>query len=150
MSVRLEYFNTNATAHLKLEWSGPGVDKRPLTEIAGKEMIDLADLISKHGAEALSEKAVKQYQKLVDDLQHSRQAKPSEIGIQVSAISGKRQAGADLRAFIRGNPVARGDPDETWLSPKYCYPASRASSRDSRLELADWLTDPKNPLSRLV
>jgi Protein of unknown function (DUF1553)/Protein of unknown function (DUF1549)/PA14 domain/Planctomycete cytochrome C len=147
LSVRLEYFNTYAAAQLKLEWSGPGVDKRSLTDVAGKEMIDLADLISKHGAEAVSEKAVKQYAKLNDDLQHSRQTKPSEVGIQVSAISESGKAPTYL--FIRGNPVARGDLMKPGF-PEVLLPGKPSELKGSRLELADWLTDPQNPLTARV
>jgi Protein of unknown function (DUF1553)/Protein of unknown function (DUF1549)/PA14 domain/Planctomycete cytochrome C len=147
LPVRLEYFNTYDQPQLKIEWSGPGIDRRPLTEIAGKDQVDLAALIRNHGAEVLSVKDKQQYIKLIDELQQSRQTKPTEIGIQVSCVVESGSVPTNL--LIRGNPKAKGAMVEPGF-PEVLIPDKAAAIKGGRLALADWLTDPKNPLTARV
>src|SRR5262249_44914841 len=74
LPVRLEYFNTYERPHLKLEWSGPGVERRALTGDAKREKIDLAALIGQHAAAVLGEEEADRHAELVRTLAHARNA----------------------------------------------------------------------------
>ena len=77
LPVRLEYFNTYDKPQLKIEWSGPGVERRLLTDAGDKEKVDLAALIKSHGAEALGEKEKQEYLKSIEELGRAvKQSRP--------------------------------------------------------------------------
>jgi mono/diheme cytochrome c family protein len=147
LPVRLEYFNSYDKPHLQVEWSGPGVPRRPLSAEAGKDKTDLAALIRSHGAEALSEKETQLYFKWVAELAQSRQAKPGEIGIQVSCVVESGSAPTYLLA--RGNPKVKGEQVEPGF-PEVLLKAKQAAAAEGRPALARWLTDAKNPLPARV
>jgi mono/diheme cytochrome c family protein len=147
LAVRLEYFNTYDKPHLQVEWSGPGVPRRLLSAEVGKDKTDLAALIRNHGAEVLGEKETQLYLKWTAELAQSRQAKPGEIGIQVSCVVESGSAPTFLLA--RGNPKVKGEQVEPGF-PEVLLQAQQAAVTAGRPALAKWLTDPKNPLPARV
>jgi mono/diheme cytochrome c family protein len=147
LPVRLEYFNTYDKPHLQVEWSGPGVPRRPLSAEAGKDKTDLAALIRSHGADVLSEKETQLYLKWTAELAQSRQAKPGEIGIQVSCVVESGSAPTYLLA--RGNPKVKGEQVEPGF-PEILLQAQQAAAAQGRAALAKWLTNPKNSLPARV
>ncbi|HYV35763.1 MAG TPA: DUF1553 domain-containing protein [Gemmataceae bacterium] len=147
LSVRLEWFNRYDMPMLRLDWSGPGFEKRMLTEPVGKASVDLAELIKTHGAEVVGEKETKEYAKLVADLQKSRNTKPAETGIQVSAVV--ESGNAATYVLIRGNPNAKADKVDPGF-PEVLLPGKSPAIKGGRLALANWLADPANPLPARV
>jgi hypothetical protein len=147
LPVRLEYFNTYDKPYLKLEWSGPGVERRALTAEVGKDKTDLAALIRSHGAEAVGDKDTKLYFKLVAELAQSRQAKPAEIGIQVSCVV--ETGSAPTYLLQRGNPKLQGERVDPGF-PEVLVDAKAKVAKGGRLALANWLTDPQNPVTARV
>jgi hypothetical protein len=142
LPVRLEYFNSYEKPLLKLEWSGPGVERRPLSD-DGKEKIDLAALIKEHGAEVLDARDVKLNAKLVADLDQSRKTPPAQVGIDISCVV--ETGSAPTYLLIRGNPKAKGDKVDPGF-PEVLIPGKPAAISGGRAALAKWLTDPGNPL----
>jgi mono/diheme cytochrome c family protein len=158
LPVRLEYFNTYGAPHLKLEWSGPGVPRRPLTEPPPKPGDrqggpTLAFLIRRHGAEVRSEDEVRQYLGLVARLGRSRKTKVTGQGLEVMCVA---QGGAvPTHVLIRGSPNAKGEPVEAGFPEVLSEPQTSAKQQPipaatGRLALADWLADPRNPLTARV
>jgi hypothetical protein len=156
LPLRLEYFNTYDAPRLQLEWSGPGVARRPLTGDVKPGTVDLPALIGKHGAEVLGEGEAKRYAELVQALEASRKAKPAAPGIEVLCVS--EGPASPTHLLVRGNPQAKGEQVEAGfpevLSPPAAVrglpqAATAAGGRKAagRLALAEWLTDPNNPLT---
>jgi hypothetical protein len=151
--LRLEYFNTYGKPELLVEWSGPGVPRRSLTEPPGaaRTPTDLPELIRRHGAEVLSEDEVRQYTGTVSQLQRSRKTKVTGVGLEVMCVT---QTGpVPTHVLIRGNPAANGEPvaagfPEVLSDPKAKSPPIPAEK--GRLVLVGWLTDPRNPLTARV
>jgi len=84
---------------------------------------------------------------LTDELQQSPQAKPAEVGIQVSGVI--ESGAAPTYLLLRGNPQAKGDLVEPGY-PEVLFLDKPAAVKGGRLALAAWLTDPKNPLTPRV
>jgi len=147
LPVRLEYFNSYEKPQLKLEWSGPGVARRLLSTDAGMEMFNLAYLIESHGVEVLDAKDNKLYAKLTADLEQSRKTPPATVGLDVSAVT---EVGSNpTYVLLRGNPKAKGDPVEPGF-PEVLLPGKSTAVSSGRTALAQWLTDPANPLTARV
>jgi hypothetical protein len=147
LPVRLEYFNTIEQPQLKIEWSGPGIEGRSLTETSGQDKTDLASLIQTSGASVLTQKDRLAYTKLADELRQSLQTKADRFGIQVSAIV--ESGSAPTYLLIRGNPQVKGDPMEPGF-PEVLVADKSAAGKGGRLALANWITDPQNPLTARV
>src|SRR5262249_3461085 len=148
--IRLEYFNTYGKPELKVEWSGPGVPLRSLTEPPGaaRTPTDLPELIRRHAAEALSEDEVRQYTGAVARLRRSRKTKVAGVGMEVMCVT---QGGeVPTHVLVRGNPGAKGETVTAGFPEVLSDPQAKAPpipAATGRLALADWLTDPRNPLT---
>jgi mono/diheme cytochrome c family protein len=147
LPIRLEYFNGNGQPQLKIEWSGPGIERHSLTETAGQEKVDLASLIRSNGPGALTEKERQPFIKLVDELRQSLQTTADKFGIQVSAVV--ETGSAPTYLLIRGNPQAKGDRVEPGY-PEVLIPEKTAAVKGGRLALANWIADSQNPLTARV
>jgi hypothetical protein len=146
LPMRLEYFNTYGRPRLQLEWSGPGVPRRPLTGDVRPGTVDLPAWIDKYGAELLGGQEAERYAELVQALEASRKARPAAPGIEVLCVS--EGYASPTHVLIRGNPQAKGEQVEAGF-PEVLSPPGRKPAA-GRLALAGWLTDPNNPLTARV
>src|SRR5262249_28306812 len=99
----------------------------------------------------LGQAEVRQYRELVRKLEAGRKAKLPEPGLTVMCVTQGEPVPAHV--LIRGNPQGKGEAVEPGY-PEVLSPASVPgpviSQVKGRLALADWLTDPKNPLPARV
>jgi hypothetical protein len=151
LPIRLEYFNTYDRPFLKVEWTGPDGVRRPLSGDAKGGNTDLPALIRTHGAEVLGELEVKRYEELVGSLEKVRKATLAQAGIDVLAVN--ERGSSPTYVLIRGNPRAQGDRVEPGF-PEVLLPTTKDGKlpavKGGRLALANWLTDPSNPLTARV
>src|SRR5262249_45943705 len=76
---------------------------------------------------------------------------PSEAGTPIEAMSAPERGNARAHVLLRGNPGLVGDAVEPGV-PGLLDDGARpfAGGRGKRRTLADWLTDPRNPLTARV
>ena len=148
LPVRLEYFTGNDKPALKVAWSGPGFERRSLTDEKSTSKTDLAAEIKKHGLGYLSEEELGIYNRLIAELNQSRKAPKAAGVIEVSAVT---ESGSNpTHVLIRGNPKSKGERVDPAF-PEVLVPGGKQTPvTGGRLALANWLADPANPLPARV
>jgi hypothetical protein len=149
LPLRLDYFNGNGKPQLEVAWSGPEVKKRALSGgDASGERADLRRLIRRHGAELLGKEEVKRYFSLVRQLDASRRSTLLAPGLRVMCVS--EVSAVPTHVLIRGNPRAEGERVRAGFPEVLAEGKAGQPKAGSRLELARWLADAKNPLTARV
>ncbi len=151
--IRLDYFQKTSGLGLKVAWSGPGFERRPLS--FDMPELDIPKLVQEHGAEYLSEKELKQrafYQKRLQDRKNFQV--PGEFALAVEEFGAEAPP---THLLTRGNPHAPGKEVPpafpTALGghvPDLPVPDIKSTTTGRRKVLADWLTRPDNQLTARV
>lgn len=160
LPIRLDYFQWKFGQGLSLSWSGPGVESRPLSAMAGTadgKTFDFAKVIRSDGARLLGEDGLADYRQKKKQLQALLQ---EQVPIDRALVVTERGAQApETYVFYRGNPHAEPTP-ENLVEPAFLevldppqpeiVPPADGESTGRRLALAKWMTSPDNPLTARV
>ncbi|MBI1369849.1 MAG: DUF1553 domain-containing protein [Planctomycetes bacterium] len=156
--IRLEYFQKANGLGLEVAWSGPGVNRRLLSETdqpenAGDLRIDR--LMAQYGKKLLSAQTVANYRSLRKELNElNKEPVHTEKALCVtengptspdSFILSRGSAHAPMQQVQPGFPQVLGFADPTIPDPA---PGAKTTGR--RRVLADWIASPKNPLTARV
>ncbi len=162
LPVRLDYFQNAGSFGLKVDWRGPGFDRRELAAMVDDrpkgtpaEPKAFAKAMAKDGPRVLGAERYERYKKIRAELAKLvKEQVPVEKALCVT--EGGRTA-ADTFVLIRGMPAAKGDRVEpgfptvlggqTAIVPE---PTKGAKSSGRRLALAEWVASPANPLTARV
>ncbi len=154
--IRLEYFQNGHGLGLTVAWSGPGVERRPLSAGMKKaEVVDVRAAIRKDGAKVLGPERVDRYQQARRVLAELR-TKTAATGT-VLCVTEAGPVAPETFVLARGNPHAPGEKVEpAFLEVLGGTPANvpspppGAKTTGRRLALADWIASPSNPLTARV
>jgi hypothetical protein len=155
---RLEYFVKQGPPRLKVAWAPLGANFRESLSMetgAGLDDKELRKLISEHGREILGDKKSVH----LDELTKAREElKARVIEGQFAAVA--NETGPEplpTHILIRGNPHTEGKEvkpgfPEILRVPEPATPSPYAKGETSgrRRQLAEWITDPANPLTARV
>lgn len=151
---RLDFFHGYGPPDLHVTWTGPGVESRSL----GDDVADAFDLVvalETEGEALLGREGLARYFEVQRKLDASRRTNPPEAGIAIMAIEEASSTPVHLlargSAHAPGVEVAAAVPEvlRGLVDAKPVAAASGGSS-GKRLTLANWLTDPANPLTARV
>jgi hypothetical protein len=151
--IRLEYFQAGAEMGLYAAWSGPGFERRLLSN--EKKSVDIAAEFPKRAGELLGEDTVKRHAMLQEKVA-ALKAREIPGGKYAAAIAEHGPQAPDTFIHLRGNPHAEGAKVEPGFpavlgfpDPVITVPEDSPTSR-RRIALAQWITDPANPLTARV
>jgi len=154
--IGLAYFQRDAAFGLRLEWSGPGFERRPLTKNADRPVrpVDLAALVISDGPRLIGQAETDRHDELLQKLAALKKSVPDEYALSVT------EAGPVPReTFVleRGNVHARGakvEPAFPGILARQpvvvAPPPPSATTCGRRLALAQWIASPTNPLTARV
>jgi hypothetical protein len=161
--IRLEYFQRQDGFGLSVAWSGPGLERRPLSASSARAAVkgddlsprDLQELVRSDGERLLGAEQVRRYESLRRTLRELlRSSVPADKALCVTEAG---PAAPDTYVLLRGNPHVPGDKVEpAFLSvlgqPAPAIPAPRPGARTTgrRTVLADWIASADNPLTPRV
>jgi mono/diheme cytochrome c family protein len=153
--IRLEYFQESSELGLRVAWSGPGFDRRLLSN-AGSKDLDLPALMAARKAEFLDESELKRLAFLEDKLK--RQKEYTVPGNEVAAAIAENGPEAPAtHVLLRGSPHSPGDEVEPgfpevlgFKAPEIPAAPKDAETSGRRKHLAQWLTREDNPLTARV
>jgi Protein of unknown function (DUF1553) len=136
-------------------WSGPGIDRRPLSAGKGQPKANVAKTIRLEGARILGKERFELHQQLERELNTLRYAKvPAEMALCVSEAN---RTPPETFVLLRGNAHVKGDKVEPAFplvlgtTPAVIPPAAPgAKTSGRRLVLANWITAPDNQLTSRV
>jgi hypothetical protein len=153
-AIRLEYFQRVEQMGLFVSWSGPGFERRALSNDRPK--VDLPALIMQHGDKVVKEGFRKRYGDLVAKAAELRKR---EIpgGKYAACITEYGTAAPATFVHFRGNPnsptdeVKPGFPEILGLpDPPPATPSEELRTTMRRTQLAEWIASPENPLTGRV
>lgn len=156
--VRLDYFQGVYGLGLKVAWSGPGFERRPLSTLESGSIapIDFAEYIRMRGAQFLGRERYTEYV----DLKRQIKALQRRRNVSVERCLCVTEAGRSApptHVLIRGNPHVKGDRVEPGFpvifnlpEPKLPEPTPTARSSGRRTVLANWIASPENPMTARV
>jgi len=115
----------------------------------------IEDFVRRYGEKVLGATETKRYVELVERFEASRRETIPAPGIDVMAVAerGTQPTHVLLRGLpaMKGDEVSAGVPEVlTPASFDFAKPTGRGESSGKRTELAEWLTDAKNPLTARV
>ena len=153
--IRLEYFQRGGQLGLQVAWSGPGFERRALSQ--ERPEIDPPALIAEHGANVLDERTLERYHQSVRELAE-RRAYEVPGKTTVAAVFEAKPEPPETFVFIRGNPHVEGEtvaprfpevlsPPEPTIQP---VENGEYASTGRRRALAEWIASPENPLTARV
>lgn len=152
--IRLDYFQRVEKLDLKVAWSGPGFERRALSN--DRPMVDLPKLIAERGKGLLGDHFAFKYQQAVDKASKLR---TMEIpgGKYAACVAEYGSTAPETHVHFRGNPNSPGDlvqpgfPEVLGFpEPALPTPPAGAPTTQRRTVLADWIASPQNPLTARV
>ncbi|HEY1784101.1 MAG TPA: DUF1553 domain-containing protein, partial [Pirellulales bacterium] len=154
--IQFDYFQREGGIGLRLDWAGPGVDRRPLTKNADRPVrpVDLPALVVSDGVRLVGQAEVDRRGDLVRKLAVLKESLPPEYALSVTEAGPSPQ---ETFVLERGNVHARGAKVEPAFpgilarEPVVLTPPSpSAATCGRRLALAQWIASPTNPLTARV
>ncbi len=153
--LRLDYFQGGGPFGLSVSWSGPGIARRPLSNLESCGADGLPVLMAAELPLLLGPTQGAHYTALVKEKADlANQQAPAEKVLCVTEAGPKAP---DTFVMLRGNPTTPGDKVEPGFplcaggGPAVVpAPAADAKSTGRRTALADWLASPNNPLTARV
>jgi cytochrome c553 len=118
-------------------------------------METIEDFVRRYGEKVLGAAEAKRYVDLVERFNVSRRETIPAPGIDVMSVA--ERGTQPTHVLLRGLPAMKGDAVSAGvpevLTPAvldFAKPTARGESSGKRTQLAEWLTDPKNPLTARV
>jgi mono/diheme cytochrome c family protein len=154
--IQLEYFQREGGFGLRLDWSGPDFERRPLTKNADRPArpIDLATLVASEGPRLMGQAEVDRHAELIRKLAALKASLPTEFALSVTEAGPVPQ---ETFVLERGNVHARGakvEPAFPGILARQpvviAPPPPSATTCGRRLALAHWIASPTNPLTARV
>ncbi|HEX4142373.1 MAG TPA: DUF1553 domain-containing protein [Pirellulales bacterium] len=154
--IQFDYFQREGAFGLRLDWSGPDFERRPLTKNADRPVrpINLAALVVTEGPRLMGQAEVDRHEELIRKLASLKTSLPEEYALSVTEAGPVPQ---ETFVLERGNVHARGakvEPAFPGILAKdqvEVAPASpSAATCGRRLALARWIASPTNPLTARV
>ncbi|MBI1320575.1 MAG: DUF1553 domain-containing protein [Candidatus Hydrogenedens sp.] len=151
--IRLEYFQFDKGMALYAAWSGPGFERRLLSN--ERKLLDIPAEFAKRAGEVLGESAAKKHDFLVQKLEREK-AQEVPGGKYAACVAENGPNAPDTFVHMRGNPHVEGDqvqpgfPQVLGFPDPEIAPASDSPTSRRRIALARWITDPGNPLTARV
>lgn len=152
--VRLEYIQGGGEFGLVVSWSGPGFERRMLSNTDAA--LDVPVLLEKRGMEILGEVDMERLAFLRDKLKRQREfVVPGNR--ETATVAEKGPEAPPTHILLRGNPHVEGDevspgfPEVLGFdAPEIPAVPADAPTAGRRKVLADWLTREDNPLTARV
>jgi hypothetical protein len=160
--IRLDYFQRSDRFGLRVAWSGPGFERRPLSTPeeqgqtgASDPAVELASHMRAYGARFLGAERYEHYRQLRKSLRNLTRSTPGAP--MALCVTEAGPIAPETFVLLRGNPHVKGDRVEpaflqvlggsTAVIPTP-PPGARTSGR--RLVLADWIASSDNPMTARV
>ncbi|OYV83909.1 MAG: hypothetical protein B7Z73_15760, partial [Planctomycetia bacterium 21-64-5] len=155
--IRLDYFQAQGGRGLSVAWSGPGFERRPLSNdgkrpFAGAQQ--LPDILRSQAAKLLGQEWYAEYRRRFEELQRlKREPAPADYALCVTEVPHPPETHVLLRgnAHVPGAKVEPGFPAVIAGSQPVLPAASPGQvTAGRRRALADWIASPDNRLSARV
>ncbi len=152
---RIDYFQGGGPFGLNFAWSGPNMERRPLSNLASSSDLGLPTLLSAELPQTVGKQKAELYNKLIAaKTELDKQDLPA---FKVLCVTEDGTKPSDMFVMKRGDPNSPGDKVEAGFP--VCLgggdavptaPATGSKSTGKRTALANWLVSPTNPLTARV
>ena len=152
---RIDYFQAVSLLGLNVSWSGPGFARRPLSPLSDCSNLGLPTLLKAELAQISGKERAELYNRINADKVNLDKLDVPQMKVLCVTETGPKAP--DTFVLKRGNPLAPGDKvnagfPECLGGGEAADAATPANARTCgrRTQLANWLTDTKNPLPARV